>query len=190
MERERQLRFCLFGIEIQYHTPKYGSMVYSFKDARPSSASGDATMNFAATQEFQSLSHTMREAFQSVQALQTSTGDGVRALHGLWRARAGLKHMSQESCDIRTKVDALPKQLSEEHVNGLAACLDNMQDVYATAKKLPWALRIFILGDIKAAYRDLDGLRWAILEHNADLADGSSQILKTPSEIDKFFSSI
>lgn len=144
-------------------------------------------MNFAATQEFQSLRGTMQAAFQSVQALQTSPGDIVR---GLWSARAGLKHISQESRNIRSKLDGSHQRLPEEHVDGLAACQDNMRGLYATAQTLPWALRIFILGNIEAAFRDVEGLRWAILEHNADLENGPSHILKTPSEIDEFFSSI
>jgi hypothetical protein len=144
-------------------------------------------MNFAATQDFQSLRGTMQEAFRSVQALQTSPRDIVRSLRS---ARAGLKHISQESRNIRSKLDASHQRLPEEHVNGLAACQDNMRDVYVTAKKLPWVLRIFVLGNLESAFRDLEGLRWAILEHNADLENGSSQILKTPSEIDDFISSI
>lgn len=144
-------------------------------------------MNFAATQEFQSLRGTMQEAFQSVQALQSGPQDVVR---GLWNARAGLKHIRQNARDLISKIGSSSQPLPEEHVEGLVACQDNMRDVYATAKKISWPLRLLILGNIEAAFRDLEGLRWAILEHNADLEKGPSQILRTPSEIDEFFSSI
>ena len=144
-------------------------------------------MNYAVAQDAQSFTGNVQHALAGMIAIQKSSRPLAPALQGLV---ANLRALRANVRDLIARVDGTSELVPESIVESVAANQAVLREIYSDSKKLPWPIRIAPAWHAKKAFREMETLRWTILEHNADMEKGCPRVLNTPDEIDKFFSSL
>lgn len=144
-------------------------------------------MNYAASPDVQTFTGDVQRALADVRQLQEQSRPVFPALV---KIVADLRSLRATIRDQISLVDTKSEPIPESVVELLANSQETLRCMYRKSRELPLLMGTFPAWHSKRLFREMETLRWAILEHNADMEGASPQVLKTPDEIDKFFSSL